>query len=157
MPRTDLTSYPNLPSHKNDTISAKPDTLQNCSFASRDGDYDQLVIRTPRKLKCHVGNNFPYKFLEKKNQNKNKFESKYETTPQTAIAGTKHTITTDTKKIVHRKLFSKPLPNSFHNPLPRRGGNARGPEGRFTQTTFLPISTSGEKEEEEVQSEITNH
>ena len=72
-------------------------------------------MKTPRKLKCDVSNNLPYKFLEKK-QNKNKFESEYDTNPQIAVAETKHTITTDTNKIIHKKRISKPLPNSFQNP-----------------------------------------
>ena len=77
---------------------------------------------------------------------------------QTAVAGTKHTITTDTNKIIHRKLISKPLPSSFQNPLSRRGENARGPDGQFTQqTTFLPINTSTEEEEEEGQTENAEH
>ena len=70
-------------------------------------------MKTPRQLKSDVRNNFLYKFLEKKKQNNNKFECKYEILPRTAVAGTKHTITTDTNKILHRKLISKPLPNSF--------------------------------------------
>ena len=108
-------------------------------------------MKTPRRLKCDVNNNFKYKFLEKK-QNNNKFESK--TIPQTAVAGTKHTISTDTNEIIGRKLISKPLPNSFQNPLSRRGDNTRGSDGRFTQqTTFLPINTSAEEEEEEEEEE----
>ena len=63
---------------------------------------------------------FRIKSLKKK-QNQNKFEIEYQTKPQTAVAGTKHTITTDTNKIIHRKLVSKPLPNSFQNLLSRRG------------------------------------
>ena len=56
-------------------------------------------MKAPRKLKCDVGNKFHYQFLKKKNQNKNKFESNYETKRQTAIAGTNHTKTTDTKRL----------------------------------------------------------
>ena len=94
-PRAELTSYLNLPSN---VISAKPKTFQSYTFGSKCGDYDQLLMKTLRKLKYDVRNNFPYKFLEKKNQHNNKFESKYETISQTAVAGTKHTKTTDTKK-----------------------------------------------------------
>ena len=39
----------------------------------------------------------PYLFLEKKVM-KNTFESAYDTKQQIAVAGTKHTITTDEKK-----------------------------------------------------------
>ena len=62
--------------------------------------------------------------MEKKKRNKNKFESEYDTNPQIAVAGTKHTITTDTNKVIHKKRISKPLPNSFQNPLSRRGETA---------------------------------
>ena len=104
-------------------------------------------MKTPRKLKCDVSNNFPYEFLEKK-QNKNKFESEYQSEPQTAVAGTKHTITTDTNKILHRKLVSKPLPNSFQNPLSRRGKNRRGIDWRFIQMSLPSLETEDMDEEE---------
>ena len=55
-PRTELTSYRNLLPDKNDTISAKPEALQIYSFERRDRDYDQLVMKTPRKPKCSVSN-----------------------------------------------------------------------------------------------------
>ena len=150
-PRTELTNYLNLPTGNNEYISAQPETLQVYSFNNGKGGYDQLIMKTPRKLKCDVSNNFPYKFLEKR-QTKNKFESEYQTKPQTAVAGTKHTITTDTNKVIHRKLASKPLPNSFQNPLSRRGENRRGIDGRFIQMSLPSLETEG-TDEEETQSE----
>ena len=68
--------------------------------------------------------------MEKK---QNKFESGYQSEPQTAVAGTKHTITTDTNRILHRKLVSKPLPNSFQNPLSRRGKTGEGYMGDLSR------------------------
>ena len=65
-------------------------------------------MKTPRKLKCDVSNNLPYKFLEKK-QNKNKFESEYDTNPQIAVAETKHTITTDTNKNIGATAIARRL------------------------------------------------
>ena len=124
-PRTELTNYLNLPTDNNDFISPQPETLQVYSSNNGRGGYDQLIMKTLRKLKCDVSNNFPYNFLETK-QNKNKFESEYQSEPQTAVAGTKHTITTDTNRILHRKLVSKHLPNSFQNPLSRRGKTGEG-------------------------------
>ena len=109
-------------------------------------------MKTPRKLKSDVSNNFPYKFLEKK-QNKNKFESEYDTNPQIVVAETKHTITTDTNKIIHKKRISKPLSNSFQNTLSRRGENSRGTDGRFVQTSMQSDSEDEEEEEEETQTE----
>ena len=41
---------------------------------------------------------------KKQIKNKSKFESEYNTKPQIAVAGTKRTITTNTNKIIHRKL-----------------------------------------------------
>ena len=96
-------------------------------------------MKTSRKLRHDVSNNFLYKCLEKK-QKKSKFKSGYQSEPQTAVAGTKHTITTDTNRILHRKLVSKPLPNSFQNPLSRRGENRRGIDGRFIQIYLCPHS-----------------
>ena len=65
-PRTELTSYLNLPTDNNEFISAQPETLQVYSFNNGRGGYDQLIMKTPRKLMCDVSNNFLYKFLEKK-------------------------------------------------------------------------------------------
>ena len=46
-----------------------------------------------------------------KNKNKkNSLNSKFKNKIQTAISGTKHTITTDKNKTIHRKLISNPLP-----------------------------------------------
>ena len=128
-PRTEITSYLNLPTDINEIASARPEKLQVYSIKNGDSEYDQ------RKLKCDVSNKFQYQFLEKKKQNENRFESNYEIKPQTAIAGTKHTITTGTNKVIHRKLNSNPLPNSFQNPISRRGENRRGSDGKFALQT----------------------
>ena len=56
----------------------------------------------------------------------------YENKPHMAVAGTKHTIITDTNKIIHGKRASKPLNQIFQNPLSRRGENPSGKDGRFT-------------------------
>ena len=65
-PRTERTSYLNLPTDINKFVSARPETLQVYSFNNGDGEYDQLIMKAPRKLKCDVSNKFPYEFLEKK-------------------------------------------------------------------------------------------
>ena len=151
-PRTELTSYLDLPTDNNDYVSAQPETLQVYSFNNGRGGYDQLIMKTPQKLECDVSNNLPYKFLEKK-QKKNKFENEYDANPQIAVAESRHTITTDTNKILHKKPISKPLPNSFQNPLSRRGENCRGTDGRFVQTFIQSGSEDEEEEEEETQTE----
>ena len=48
--------------------------------------------------------------------------------------------------------MSKPLPNSFQNPLSRRGENRRGIDGRFIQMS-LPSLETEDMDEEETQSE----
>ena len=53
-PRTELTNYLNLPTGNNEYISAQPETLQVYSFNNGKGGYDQLIMKTPRKLKCDV-------------------------------------------------------------------------------------------------------
>ena len=123
-PRTELTSYLNLPTDNKEFCSAQPETLQVFSFNNGKGGYDQLIMKTPRKLKCDVSNNFPYKFLEKK-QNKNKFEGGYQSEPQRAIAGPKHTITTDTNKILHRKHEANPYRILFRTHSPAGGKQER--------------------------------
>ena len=92
-------------------------------------------MKPPRKLNEDVSNTFPYIFLEKK-VIKNKLESAYDTKPQKAVAGTKHTITTDENQIIHRKRVSKSLKSPFQNPHSRRRENPRGPDGHFTSATF---------------------
>ena len=117
--------------NKHYNVSSRPETLQVYSFTNGNGTDDQLVMKTPRKLKEDLSNNFPYLFLYRK-QNRDKFESMYETKPQMTVAGTKPTIITDTNKIIHRKRASKPINQIFQKPLSRRGENPRGKEGRFT-------------------------
>ena len=53
--------------------------------------------------------NYPFTFYEKAHT-KSSLGSKFENKPQTAISGTKHTITTDRNKTIHRKLISNPIP-----------------------------------------------
>ena len=145
-PRTEITSYLYIPTDINEIVSARLETLKVYSFNNGDGEYDQLIMKAPRKLKCDVSNKFPYQFLEKKKQNKNKFESNYEAKPQTDIAGTKHIITTDTNKIIHQKLLRNPLPNAFQNPLSRRGENRRGPDGKFAQKSAPQVEEEDTEE-----------
>ena len=107
-PRTEIHSCLNVSPNKHYNDSAKPESLQVYSFNNGNGAYDQLVMKAPRKLKGDVSNKFPYLFLGKKH-NRSKFESMYENKPRTAVAATKHTIVTDTNKIIHRKRIVKPL------------------------------------------------
>ena len=117
------------PNQKTTVVPAKPETLQVYSFSNKDEHHDQLAMKTPRRLKKDVGEKIPYLSLEK-NVNKNKFETAYDTKPQVAITGTKHTITIDTNKVLHRKRASKFFSNTFQNQLSRRSENPRGPHRR---------------------------
>ena len=114
-PRTEIHNYLNVSPNKQYNVSARPETLQVYSFTNGNGSYHQLVMKTPRKLKEDVSNNFPDLFLER-NQNRDNFEIMYENKPQVAVAGTKHNIITDTNKRLHRKRASKPLNQIFQNP-----------------------------------------
>ena len=146
-PRTKLTSYLNFSLNgKTNVILAKPETLQVCTISNNEGHHDQLVMKAPCKLKEVVSNKFPYIYIEKK-VNKNKFESAYDTKPQIAVAGTKHTITTDKKNIIYRKRVSTLLKSTFQNPLSRRGENQRGTEVRYTAATFNQSETTAYAEQ----------
>ena len=92
-PRTDIHNYLNVSPNEQYNVSARPETLQVYSFSNGNGTYDQLVMKTPRKLQEDVSNKFPYLFLERE-QNRDKFERMYENIPQMAVAGIKHTIIT---------------------------------------------------------------
>ena len=122
--RAEIHKYLSVSPNKHYNVSARPETLQVYFLPNGNGVYDQLVMKAPRKLKEDVSNKFPYLFLEKKH-NQVKVESTYENKPQAAVAGTKHTIVTDTNKIMHRKRISRPLNLIFQNPLSRRGKNSR--------------------------------
>ena len=97
-----FTTILNVSPNKQYNVSARPETLQVYSFTNGNRTFDQLVMKAPRKLKEDVSNQVSYLFLKRK-QNRGKFESMYENKPQMAEAGTKHTIITDTNKIIHKK------------------------------------------------------
>ena len=52
---------------------------------------------------------YPFTFFEKV-QTKSSLENKFNKKPQIAVSGTRHTVTTDKNKILHRKLISNPIP-----------------------------------------------
>ena len=67
---------------------------------------------------------YPFKFYEK-NYKKGSLESKFKKKIQTAVSGTKHTVTTDKNKILHRKLISNPLPFQQATTAPMKRMNTR--------------------------------
>ena len=54
---------------------------------------------------------------------------------QTAVSGTKYTVTTDKNKIIHRKLISKPLPFQLTTTAPTKRINTR--QNTADQPTLL--------------------
>ena len=114
----------------NSFISARPDTLQVYTFSGEGVSYDHLPMKQKRKGAKTVSK-YPFQFFERKNQ-KGKFESPYSEHLQTAVTGTKHTVTTSDNKIIHRKLISKPI-NTFEQEPTNRGTGPRGPDGRFAR------------------------
>ena len=90
---------------------------------------------------------YPFQFFERQKQ-KGKFESSYSENLQTAVTGTKHTVTTSDNKIIHRKLIINSI-NSFEQELTNRGTGPRGPDGRFakkqTKTNTTPESPNQKK------------
>ena len=67
---------------------------------------------------------YPFKFYEK-NYKKGFMESKFKIKTQTAVSGTKHTVTTDKNKTIHRKLISNPLPFQQITTTPAKRINTR--------------------------------
>ena len=67
-PRTETHNYLNVSPNKQYNVSPRPETLQLYSFTNGNGTYNQLVMKTPKKLKEDVSNKFLYLFLEKKNK-----------------------------------------------------------------------------------------
>ena len=123
-PRTEMHNYLNISPNKRYVLD-KPETLQVYPYSNGSGNYDQLVMKTPRKFKEDVGNKVSYLFLEK-NHNLGNFESIYENKPQVAIAATKHTILTDKNKMVQRKRASKPKKLISEPALKKRRKSQRG-------------------------------
>ena len=56
-------------------------------------------------------------------------ESKFKKKMQTAVSGTKHTVTTDENKTIHRKLFFNPLPFQQNITTPAKKINTRQNDG----------------------------
>ena len=131
----------------NDFISARPDTLQVYTFSGDGGSSDHLPVKQKRKGAKTVSK-YPFQFFERKKQ-KGKFESPYSENLQTAVTGTKHTVTTLDNNIIHRELISKPI-NTFDQEPTNRGTGPRGPDERFakkqTKTNNNPRKSQSEED-----------
>ena len=93
--KSNLLKLDNLEKLTKHSVSAKPDTLQVCSFSGAGGESDQLPMK-PKKNAKGVSS-YPFLFVGKKHQ-RSKLESAYSDKPQLAISGTKHTVTTPNEK-----------------------------------------------------------
>ena len=75
---------------------------------------------------------YPFKFYEK-NYKKGSMKSNFENKIQTAVSGTKDTVTTDKNTTIHRKLISNPLPFQQATTTPAKRINTR--QNAADQTT----------------------
>ena len=81
--------------------------MQVYTFSREGGSSDHVPMKQKNKPTKTVSE-YPFQFFERKNV-KTKFESPYWEQLQTAVKGTKNTVTTSDNKIIHRKLISKPI------------------------------------------------
>ena len=70
---------------------------------------EMFFSQTKQPLNTVSTNKYPFSFY-KKNYKTNSLGSKLSNKLQTAISGSKHTVTTDKNKVIHRNLISNPLP-----------------------------------------------
>ena len=128
-----------------DFVSARPDTLQVYTFSGEGGSSEHLPMKQKRKGAKTVSK-YPFQFFERKKQ-KRKFESPYSENLQTAVTGTKYTVTTSDNKIINCKFISKPI-NTFEQEPTNRGTGPRGPDGRLakkqTKTNTTPRKSQSE-------------
>ena len=89
---------------------------------------------------------YPFQFFEKRTT-KPKFESAYSNKLQTAVSGTKHTVTTAENKILHRQHISKPTSEFAQEQNSRRMG-LRGPDGRFIKSPRLTREAKSDSDSE---------
>ena len=83
-----------------------------------------------------------FNFIEK-NRNKGSLNSKFRNKIQTAISGTEHTVTTNKKKIVHRKLISNPSPCQKTVAAPIKRINTRQNNDQPSCPKTLDMENSG--------------
>ena len=145
-PNTEISILLNLDTVKtitNNCFSAKPDTLQVYSFYGAGDASDRLTMKQKKGSKGV--SNYPFQFFEKR-VNKPKIRSAYSDKFQTAVSGTKHTVTTAEKKL-HSKHISKPI-SEFAQEQINRGTGLRGPDGRFTKSPRLTHETKSDGDSE---------
>ena len=85
---------------------------------------------------------YPIKFYEK-NHNKETQDRKFKNEKETAISRKEHTVTTNTNKIVHRKLISNPLPFQQTVAAPTMRINSRQNYDQPSCSKTLDMESSG--------------
>ena len=68
--------------------------------------------------------NYPFKFYEK-NYKKDSLDCRFKNKIQISVSGTKHSVTIDKNKLIHRKLISNPLPFQQTTTAPTKRINTR--------------------------------
>ena len=122
-PRTKLSNFKNAISVDSKELSVYitrnstgeiTDHLVMSKKKNNDPKYRREMTFTQNKKPSNTvsnekNHNYPFTFYEKAHT-KSSLGSKFENKLQTAISGTKHTITTDKNKTIHRKVISNPIP-----------------------------------------------
>ena len=117
-------------------ISAQPTELQVVTINDSDGEMaDYLVLNETRKRGRSVSRDFKkYQFYEKKNK-PNSMKCGFKTNKiLPALAETDHTVTTSERRVIHKKLASRPLKfqTSRKPEEPRKATNRCSRCGKFS-------------------------
>ena len=86
-----------------------------------------MTFSETKKMTSSVSTNkieYPFKFYEK-NYKKGSMENKFKNKIQTAVSGTKHTVTTDKNETILKKLISNPMPFQQTSTTPAKRINTR--------------------------------
>ena len=102
--------------------------------------------QTKKQTSSVSTNKFEYPFkLYEKNYKKRSMEKKFKNKVQTAASGTKHTLTTDKNKTIHRKLISNPLPfeQATSTPAKRKNTHQNAADQRTCSKTLDIVNNGG--------------
>ena len=83
------------------------------------------------------------------NEKKVVFERPHSEQLQTAVIGSKHTVTTSHIRIIHRKFSSKPV-NTFEQEPTNRGTGPRGTDERFARTANKATATPEKSQQKQI-------
>ena len=87
--------------------------------------------------------------FDEKTRIKSSLGSKFDNKPQTAISGTKHTVTTDKNRSIHRKLISNPIPvQNTATPTKRMNTRQSTEQPSCSKTTEAETTTCSYRKKE---------